>query len=208
MGLAHASSADVPLSELIKAHSLKATATGLTVGIVGLSQSSGEAHLDDHLSLCCLDVGCEERRKMSLVINECAIFKRDEHGLSRCDRYDHAGPVCGSAASSAVPRDHHLHMWRRLGSQGLALVASCHRLGHAAPGAGTAGSESPWDGPRRLQPLSCTTNAVSAGIHVAASGTDSDSLQICKENGGGVKVVVTLSRFELARAATGAIVSF
>ena len=88
MGLAHASSADVPLSELIKAHSLKATATGLTVGIVGLSQSSGEAHLDDHLSLCCLDVGCEERRKMSLVINECAIFKRDEHGLSRCDRYD------------------------------------------------------------------------------------------------------------------------
>ena len=69
MGLAHASSADVPPSELIKAHALKATATGLTFRIVGLSQSSGEAHLDDHLSLCCLDVGCEERRKMSLVIN-------------------------------------------------------------------------------------------------------------------------------------------
>ena len=67
MGLLRASSADAPLSELIKAYSLKATTTGLTVMIAGLSQSSGEAHLDDHLSLCCLDVGCEERRKMSLV---------------------------------------------------------------------------------------------------------------------------------------------
>ena len=129
MGLAHASSADVPLSELIKAYSLKATATGLTVGIVGLSQSSGEAHLDDHLSLCCLDVGCKERRKMSLVINECAIFKRDEHGLSRRDRYDHAGPVCGSAASSAVPRDHHLHMWRRSRCQGLRWLQAATGLG-------------------------------------------------------------------------------
>ena len=129
MGLAHASSADVPLSELIKAHSLKATATGLTVGIVGLSQSSGEAHLDDHLSLCCLDVGCEERRKMSLVINECAIFKRDEHGLSRHDRYDHAGPVCGSAASSAGPRDHHPHMWRRLWWQGVRRLQAATGLG-------------------------------------------------------------------------------
>ena len=68
MGLVRASSADAPLSELIKAYSLKATATGLTVMIAGLSQSSGEAHLDDHLSLCCLDVGCEERRKMTLAL--------------------------------------------------------------------------------------------------------------------------------------------
>ena len=67
-GLVRASSADAPLSKLIKAISLKATATRLTVMIAWLSQSSREARLDVYLSLCCLDAGCEERRKMTLAL--------------------------------------------------------------------------------------------------------------------------------------------
>ena len=129
MGLLRASSADAPLSELRKAFPLKATATGLTGVIVPLSQSSREAHLRVYLSLCCMDVGCEQRRKMSSVIHQCAILKQDEHSLSRHDRYDHAGPVCGSAASSAVPRDHHLHMWRRSRCQGLRWLQAATGLG-------------------------------------------------------------------------------
>ena len=65
MGLVRASSADAPLSELRNALLLEATATGLTDEIVRLSQSSREAHLDDYLSVCCLDAGCEERRRMT-----------------------------------------------------------------------------------------------------------------------------------------------
>ena len=64
MGLLRASSAGAPLSELIKAFPLKATATGLTWVIVQLSQSSREAHLRAYLGLCCLAVGCEQRRNM------------------------------------------------------------------------------------------------------------------------------------------------
>ena len=129
MGLLRASSAGAPLSVLRKAFPFKATATGLTGLIVPLSQSSREAHLRVYLSLCCMDVGCEQRRKMSSVIHECAIFKQDEHSLSRHDRYYYAGPVCGSAVSSAGPRDHHPHMWRRSRCQAL------HRL-QAATGLG------------------------------------------------------------------------
>ena len=68
MGLLRVSSADAPLSEPRKAFPLKATATRLTGVIVPLSQSSREAHLDDYLSLCCLDVGCVERRKMTSAL--------------------------------------------------------------------------------------------------------------------------------------------
>ena len=75
MGLVRASSADAPLSELRNALLLEATATGLTDEIVRLSQSSREAHLDVYLSLCCLDVGCEERRKMTLALP----YVRDLH---------------------------------------------------------------------------------------------------------------------------------
>ena len=71
MGLLRASSADAPLSELTKAFPLKATATGLTGVIVSLSQSSREAHLDDYLSVCSLDAGCEERRRMTSRISVC-----------------------------------------------------------------------------------------------------------------------------------------
>ena len=67
MGLLRASSAEAPLSELRKAFSLKATGTGLTCVIVTLSQTSREAHLRAYLSLCCLDLGCRQRRKMTSV---------------------------------------------------------------------------------------------------------------------------------------------
>ena len=75
MGLLHASSADAPLSVLRNALCLEATATGLTNEIAHFSQSSREAHLDVYLSLCCLDVGCEERRKMTLALP----YVRDLH---------------------------------------------------------------------------------------------------------------------------------
>ena len=78
MGLVRASSADAPLSELRKAFPLKATATWLTGTIATLSQSSREAHLRVYMSLCCMDVGCKQRRKMSSVIHECAILKEEE----------------------------------------------------------------------------------------------------------------------------------
>ena len=129
MGLLRASSAGAPLSVPRKAFPFKATATGLTGMIVPLSQSSREAHLRLYLSLCCMDVGCEQRRKMSSVIHECAIFKQDEHSLSRHDWYDYAGPVCGSAVSSAGPRDHHPHMWRRWWCQALRRLQAATGLG-------------------------------------------------------------------------------
>ena len=50
-------------------------ATGLTNEIAHFSQSSREAHLDVYMSLCCLDVGCEERRKMTLALP----YVRDLH---------------------------------------------------------------------------------------------------------------------------------
>ena len=75
MGLLRASSAGAPLSVIRKAFPFKATATGLTGTMVPLSQSSREAHLDVYLSLCCLDVGCEERCKMTLALP----YVRDLH---------------------------------------------------------------------------------------------------------------------------------
>ena len=129
MGLVRASSADAPLSELRKAFPLKATATWLTGTIAPLSQSSREAHLRVYMSLCCMDVGCEQRRKMSSVIHECAILKQEEHSLSRYDRCGHAGPVCASAASSGGPRDHHPHIFRRLWCQGLRRLQAATGLG-------------------------------------------------------------------------------
>ena len=147
LGLVRASSADAPISAHKKAFPLKVTATELTSMITQFSQSSREAHLRAYLSPCCLAVGCEQRRKMSSVIHRRAIFKRDEHSLSRHDRHDHAGPSCGSAASSACPQYHHLHLWRCFVRTRLALVASCYQLGNAASDASKAGSESPCDGP-------------------------------------------------------------
>ena len=131
MGLVRASSADAPLSELRKAFPLKATATRLTGVIATLSQSSREAHLRVYMSLCCMDVGCKQRRKMSSVIHECecAILKEEEHSLSRHDRCGHAGPVCASAASSAGPRDHHPHIFRCLWCQGLRRLQAATGLG-------------------------------------------------------------------------------
>ena len=67
-------------------------------------------------------------------------------------------------------------------------LASCHWLGHAAPEAGTARSESPWDGPCRLQPLSCTAKAVSASIRVGALGWTHPKLTNVNKPGLGVKV--------------------
>ena len=66
--------------------------------------------------------------------------------------------------------DIHLHSDAAGAGIMITKLASCHWLGHAAPEAGTARSESPWDGPCRLQPLSCTAKAVSAGIRVGALG--------------------------------------
>ena len=129
MGLLCASSAGAPLSVLRKAFAFKATATGLTGLIVPISQSSREAHLRVYLSLCCMDLGCEQRREMRSVIHECAIFKRDVHSLSRHDRYDHVGPVCRTAASSAGPRDHHPHIFWRLWCQALRRLQAATGLG-------------------------------------------------------------------------------
>ena len=126
---AWAPNAEAPLSALINAFSLEATATWLTGTIATLSQSSREAHLRVYMSLCCMDVGCEQRRKMSSVIHECAILKQEEHSLSRHDRCDHAGPVCASAASSVGPRDHHPNMFRRLWCQGLRRLQAATGLG-------------------------------------------------------------------------------
>jgi len=117
MGLLRASSTDAPLSELRKAFPLKATATGLAGVIVPLSQSSREAHLRSYLNHNHSAVGCRQN------------LKQDEHSPSRHDQSDHAGPVCGSAASSAGPRDHHLHMWRRLWRQGVRRLQAATGLG-------------------------------------------------------------------------------
>ena len=108
---------------------MEATATWLTGTIVTLGQSSREAHLRVYMSLCCMDVGCKQRRKMSSVIHECAILKQEEHSLSRHDRFGHAGPVCASAASSAGPRDHHPSIFRRSWRQGLRRLQAATGLG-------------------------------------------------------------------------------
>ena len=95
MGLVRVSSADAPLSELRNALLLEATATGLTDEMVLLSQSSREAHLDDYLSVCCLDAGCEERRRMDDLGSSTSVRPpmQNEHSLSRHDRCGHAGAV-------------------------------------------------------------------------------------------------------------------
>ena len=64
--------------------------------------------------------------------------------------------------------DIHLHSWRRSVVHCGASVASCHRLGTAAPDAGKAISERPWGVPRGMQAQSCMAAAVSAVVRVGA----------------------------------------
>ena len=180
MGLVRASSADAPLSELRKAFPLKATATRLTGVIATLSQSSREAHLRVYMSLCCMDVGCKQRRKMRSVIHECAILKEEEHSLSRHDRCGHAGPVCASAASSAGPRDHHLHMWRRRWRQGLRRLQAATGLGMqlqkpARPDLRARGMGLEGCSLHHAQPRPCQPAFTSARVGRTAFGIKSDT---------------------------------